>query len=178
MSKTTRKDVFLRRLLHERDKFELLLNRLGSARRMAVNGVSGKWSIKDMLAHILAHEQYLADRMNEIAHREPYIPCKTQTALEAFLEEFGYPDFGSPLLDDEAPNSWVVEKYRNVSLEEVVAQEIHAFSTILTTLEKMPEEMIAGHNLLERAANHTYRHYREHTRDIRNWMKSNSVNSR
>ena len=56
--------------MRERDKFELLLNRVGYTRRMTLKGVSGKWSIKDILAHVFAYEQYIADRMNEILHGE------------------------------------------------------------------------------------------------------------
>lgn len=171
----TSKKQFLEKLMQERDKFELLLNRVGFSRRMTLKGVSGKWSIKDILAHILAYELYIADRMNEVLHKQAYIPCKTQTALDAFLDEYGYPDFGSPLLDDDAPNAWVVEKYRNVSLEEVVAQELQAFSSIVTTLEKIPEKRIERHNLYDRIANNTYKHYREHLKDIRNWLGANAV---
>jgi hypothetical protein len=170
------KNQFVEKLMHERDKFELTLNRVGYTRRMTLNGVSGKWSIKDILAHILAYELYIADRMNEILHGEPYTPCKTQTALDAFLDQYGYPDFGSPLLDDDAPSEWVVEEHKNVSLEDVVAQEIQAFSTIVSMLEKMPERAITEHNLLDRVANNTYHHYREHLRDIRHWLKSHAVN--
>ena len=65
------KNQFIGRLLHERDKLELLLNRVGFTRRMTIKGVSGKWSIKEILAHILAYEQYVADRMNEILLDEP-----------------------------------------------------------------------------------------------------------
>lgn len=169
------KKEFIAKLLRERDKFELLLNRVGFTRRMTVKGISGMWSIKDLLAHVMAYEQYLADRMNELAHNIPYSPCKTQTALDAFLDEFGYPDFGSPLLDDDAPNAWVVEKYRNVALEEVVAQEIQAFSAILTALENMPEEIIERHNLYPRVARHTTEHYREHAREIKQWMKTGAA---
>jgi len=169
------KNQFIGRLLHERDKLELLLNRVGFTRRMTIKGVSGKWSIKEILAHILAYEQYVADRMNEILLDEPYTPCKTQTALDAFLDEFGYPDFGSPLLDDHVPNAWVVEKYKNVSLEDVVAQETNAFSSIISALENMPETLITQHNLFERVANNTYHHYREHIADIRRWLKSNAA---
>src|SRR5512141_2301833 len=145
----TQKETFLARLMHERDKFELLLNRIGYTRRMTLKGVSGKWSIKDILAHILAYEQYIADRMNEILHGETYIPCKTQNALDAFLDEFGYPDFGSPLLDDDGPNEWVTEKYKNVPLEDVVVQEIQAFASIIASLEKMREEMMTQHNFFD-----------------------------
>ena len=169
------KNQFIGRLLHERDKLELLLNRVGFTRRMTIKGVSGKWSIKEILAHILAYEQYIADRMQEILLDEPYTPCKTQTALDAFLDEFGYPDFGSPLLDDHVPNAWVVEKYKNVSLEDVVAQETNAFSSIISALENMPENLITQHNLFERVANNTYHHYREHIADIRRWLKSNAA---
>lgn len=169
------KQSFLARLLDERDKFELLLNRVGYARRMTLKGVVGKWSIKDMLAHILAYEQYIADRMNEILHGETYTPCRTQNALDAFLDEFGYPDFGSPLLDGDGPNEWVTEKYRNVSLEDVVAQEIQAFAAIVSFFERMPEDLLEKHYLYDRIANNTYRHYRKHMADIRRWLRTNTA---
>jgi hypothetical protein len=178
MTEMMTKKQFIAKLLHERDKFELLLNRVGYARRMTLKGVSGRWSIKDILAHILAYEQYIADRMNEILHGEHYRPCKTQTALDAFLDEFGYPDFGSPLLDDDAPNAWVVEKYRSVSLEEIVAQELQAFASVVSTLEKLPDRLIEQHNIFDRVANNTYKHYREHIHDIKDWLKHNTVNSK
>jgi hypothetical protein len=177
MSKTN-KDIFLARLLRERDKFELLVNRLGFSRQLTMPGVLGKWSIKDILAHLLAYELYIADRMGEILHSEVYVPCRTQNALDAFLDQFGYPDYGSPLLDDDAPNDWVIEKYRNVSLEDVVMQEVQAFASIVTSLQLMSEEMIDSHNLYERIANNTYKHYRDHIRDIRKWLVENAANSR
>jgi len=169
---------FVTKLLHERDKFELLLNRIGFTRRMTMKGVSGNWSIKDIIAHIGAYEQYIADRLNEISNGISYTPCKTHNALEAFLDEFGYPDFGSPLLDDDTANAWVFEKYRNVALEEIVAQELQAFNSIVAGLEILPEDLIKRHNLLERIADNTYHHYREHIKGIKSWLKSTAANSR
>jgi len=171
----TQKEIFLARLMHERDKFEMLLNRVGFTHRMTMKGASGKWSVKDILAHILAYEQYIADRMNEILHNETYLPCKTQNALDAFLDEFGYPDFGSPLLDDDEPNAWIAEKYKTVSLEDVVAQEIQAFALIISTIEKLPEDKINQHNLYERVASNTYQHYRQHVADIRRRLRSSTT---
>jgi len=167
--------VLIARLLRERDKFELLLNRVGYTRRMTLKGVAGKWSIKEILAHIWAYEQYLADRMHEILHHQPYTPCKTQTALDAFLDEFGYPDFGSPLLDDDTPNEWIIEKYKSVSLEDVVAQELQAFSSIASALEQMSDELIIRHNIHNRVVKHTYEHYLEHMREIKRWLKLNGI---
>ena len=164
--------------MREREKLELLVNRVGFTRQLTMPGVLGKWSVKDMLAHLLAYEQYIADRMEEILQHETYIPCKTQTALDAFLDAFGYPDFGSALLDDDTPNAWVVERYRNVSLEDVVTQEINVFASIVSSLEKMSEEMIQQHNIYDRVANNTYKHYREHIRDIRKWLAVKATNSR
>ena len=174
----SQKQIFLARLMHERDKFELLLNRVGYAGRMTLKGVSGKWSIKDIIAHIFAYEQYIADRMNEVLDGEEYVPCRTQNALDAFLDEYGYPDFGSPLLDDDGPNEWIAEKYRNVSLDDVVMQEIQAFASIVSALDKMPEELITRHHLYDRVANNTYLHYREHIAEIKRWLRSNTTYNR
>lgn len=172
------KMTFLERLMRERDRFELLLNRVGFSRRMTMKGVAGNWSIKDILAHILAYEQYMADRLGEIRNGEKYIPCKTQAALDAFREEFGYPDFGSPLLDDDQPNAWVVERYKSVPLDEVVAHEVQAFAAIVACLERLPEDTLNRHDLFERVANNTYKHYREHATDIRRWLRSMAVNTK
>lgn len=169
------KIIFLQRLQRERDKFELLLNQVGFTRQMAVKGVSGAWSIKDILAHVFAYEQYIADRIEEIYHNKRYIPCKTQNALDAFLQEFGYPDFGSPLLDHNGPNEWIVERYQNVPLDEIISQELHAYATIVRLLEKMSEQTILKNNLYERVANNTFRHYQEHIHDIRHWVSTRKV---
>jgi hypothetical protein len=175
MSNIKHREIFVEGLMRERDKFELLLNRVGYTRRMTLKGVAGRWSIKDILSHIWAYEQFLADRMHEILHNQPYTPCRTQTALDAFLDEFGYPDFGSPLLDGDAPNEWVIEKYRNVSLDDIVAQEIQAFSSIVFALEAMSDELISRHNLFNRIIKHTYEHYHEHARGIKHWLKVNGI---
>ena len=161
--------------MRERDKLELLINRIGFTRRLTIPGVLGKWSIKDMLAHLLAYELYIADRLEEVLHNEPYIPCKTQNALDAFLDQFGYPDFGSPLLDEAEPKEWIFGKYKNVSLEDVVTQELNAFTSIIDSLEKLSEESINKHNLYERVANNTYKMYRGHIRDIKHWLAVNAT---
>ena len=172
------KKQFLSKLLQERDRFEILLNRAGFTRHMTMKGVAGHWSIKDIIAHVWAYEQYIADRMHEILQGESYVPCRTYNALEAFTDEFGYPDFGSPLLDDDTANGWVFEKLRNIPLEDIVAQEIQAFNSIVAALEAMPEESIQRHNLFERVADNTFQHYRDHIRDIRAWLKVHAVNSK
>jgi hypothetical protein len=174
----TNKDIFMARLMRERDRFELLVNRIGFTRQLTMPHVLGKWSIKDMLANLLAHELYIADRLAEVLLNEPYVPCKTQNALDVFLDQFGYPDFGSPLLDDTSPGEWFVSKYRNVSLEELVTQEVNVFTSIMSSLEKLPEEALDRHNLYERVANNTFKRYREQNQNIRRWLAVNAANSK
>jgi hypothetical protein len=118
----------------------------------------------------------MADRMYEIQQGEPYVPSRTQNALDAFVDQFGYPDLGSPLLDEETPMEWIIEKYRRVSLEDIITQELNAFASILASLEKMNEKTIDKHNLYERIANNTYKRYREHSRDIHSWLVVNAPN--
>jgi hypothetical protein len=169
------KDTFITLLFRERDKFELLLNRIGYARRMTLKGVAGKWSVKDVLAHIWAYEQFIADRMHEILHNQHYTPCKTQTALDAFLDEYGYPDLGSPLLDEDSPREWIMERYTTVSLEDVIAQELQAFSSIVSAFEQMPIDDIMRHNIQNRIVKHTYERYRKHVREIKRWLVTNGI---
>lgn len=167
-----RKKNFTHHLFSERDKFERLLNQLGFSRMTTMSGVAGQWSVKDIIAHIMSHEQYTADRIAEIIHGECYTPATTQTALEGFLEKFGYPDFGSPLLNDNGPNEWIVEKYKHIPLEEIVAHEIQAFGAIVSGLESLTETQLDEHKLFEHIAHNTYEHYREHSRDIERWLAS------
>lgn len=172
------KKFFLQKLQAERDGFELLLNRVGFTRTMTVKGVIGNWSIKDIIAHVWAYEQFIADRLHEIKHGEMYQPSKKFNTLDAFIIKFGYPDFGSPLLDDEESDAWVYEKYKNVSLEEIVSQELQAYASIISALETIPEHLIKDHNLLELVADNTYNHYNEHTKAINAWLKNHTAKTK
>jgi hypothetical protein len=171
---TMKKRRYIHHLLAERDKFEQLLNQLSFSRLTTTAGVAGPWSVKDIVAHIMSYEQFTADRMAEIIHRESYTPASSHEALDAFLEKFGYPDFGSPLLNNYSSNHWIVEKYKNISLEEVVAHEIQAFSAIITAIETLSESQLDQYHLFEQITNNTYIHYREHSRDIERWLISST----
>jgi hypothetical protein len=172
------KTILLERLQNERDQFELLLNRIGFARRLTMKGVADGLSIKDLLADVLSREQFLADRLTEILHKAAYSPSASFTALEQFQTHFGYPDYESPLQKGEKPDSSVMEKYRNVAFEEIVSQELAAYSNILAAAGRLTEHQFLDHNLFHRVAEHTYRPYRKVGAAVHRWMKTTVPSSK
>lgn len=165
-----RKRQFIRHLLAERDQLELIFNQLGFSKRMTMPGVSGAWSVKDLIAHFLVAEQFLADRLQAAAQGELPSPSKTQAELEAFLAHFGYPDFDSPCLEPSFAEAWSVEKYRSIPLEEVVAQEVNAFNAVVAALENLSLEQLTQNNLFPRIVELTSEHYRTHRVEIERWL--------
>jgi hypothetical protein len=166
-----RKPRFLTRLQDERQDWELLINYVASS-RMGIGCVAGTWAVRDILAHLIAQEQYLADRLAEVARGESFSACQTQDELDTFLEEFGYPDFESPILKQDAANDWVVNKYKSVSNEDLVAQEMHAFDAIIESLSGISEAHLDEQGLFKLIAHYTYEHYNEHAADIRKRFSS------
>jgi hypothetical protein len=164
--------IFLSRLQGERDKFELLLNRAGFLRQLTMAGVFPNLSIKDLLADALCREQFIGDRLSEILHGEPYAPCVSHSAFENFQKENGYPDYESPLCRKEKPNPLVVEKYKNVSLDDIVEQELAAYISVVSAMERLTQNQCLDHDLFHRVAEQTYKTYRRASAEIQRWQKS------
>lgn len=171
------KITFLPRLQRERDKFENLLNRVGFTRQMTMKGVSGRLSVKDLLADILSREQFMADRLSEILHGEVYSPCASHSALDIFQNKFGYPDYESPLLEKENRNHGVTYKHINIGVDDIVEQELAAYGNIITALEKLTHDHCLDHDLFHRIAEHTYKPYHRTSMEINRWLKSIAAES-
>lgn len=161
-----RKQRLLHRLQDERQDWELLINYVASS-RMGIGCVAGTWAVRDIIAHIVAQEQYLADRLAEIARGESFSICQTQDELDTFMEEYGYPDFQSPILQADIANDWVVNKYKSVSNGDLVALELHAFDAIIEALSTLTDSQLEEHHMFKLIAHYTYEHYNEHAADIR-----------
>jgi hypothetical protein len=171
------KQRFIASLLVERDRFELLLNQMGYSRRMTMPGVCGAWSLKDLLATILANEQNIADRLHAVIQGEILRPAQSQAEFDAFLARFGYPDFSSTFQDAAVSNAWVIEKYRAIPLEEVVAQEVNAFNAIISALDVLSDEKFSSNNFVERVRAATSVCYRKHRAEIELWLASQENSS-
>jgi hypothetical protein len=170
------KSQFIARLTHSRDEWELLINHVGFS-RVAIGGVSGNWSVKNIVAHIMVHEHYLADRLAEIARGEEFRPCETQDALDSFIEEFGYPDLESPLVSLDSANEWMYHKYKNVGMKELIADELHAFESVLAQVRALSEEQLDKPGLIKRIKTGTIDHYRHHGVDIKKRFKRSILRS-
>lgn len=166
-----RKSQFLVRLQNERDAWERILNYVGAA-RLGIGGVSGHWSVRDIVAHIMVREQHLADRLHELQLGESLPPCRNQDELDTFFEEFGYPDFESPALDNHSANEWAVQKYHNTPFKDLVTIELHVYEAILESIKLLSEEQFDSFHLKERVTRATIAHYRQHAADIRKRFKT------
>lgn len=165
-----RKAQLIVRMMSARDEWEQLVNHVGLT-RVGIRGVSGHWSVMNIVAHVMTREQHLADRLAEIARGEQYRPCQTYEALDAFLAEYGLPDFDSPLLSADSADEWVYQKYRNAAMNELVADELHAFSALMTGVRSLSEEQLNNLDLFQKIKHVTMDHYRQHGADIRKRFK-------
>ena len=166
-----RKAQLIARLMHERDQWELLLNYVGAG-RMDIGGVTGAWSVKDILSHVMACEEYLADRLTEIAEGRLLPPCKSQDELDTFLEDFGYPDFESSLMSEQSADDWVVRKFKYIPHKDLVEREIHAFDSILAGINVLSEAQLNHGDLIRKIRKFTFEHYRHHAVEISRRFKT------
>jgi hypothetical protein len=164
------KNHMIARLTHARDEWELLINHVGFS-RVGIGGVSGYWSVKNIVAHVMAHELYMADRLSEIARGEEFQASGTLDALETFMDEFGYPDFESPLLSADAANEWVYQKYKNIDMKELIAEELQAFDAVINQIRALSEAQLNRPGLVKQIKTATLDHYRHHGMDIKKRFK-------
>lgn len=115
-------------------------------------GVTGDWSIKDIIAHVSAWEEE-ALRYLPIIMRGDRVP--RYKSLYGSIDAF---------------NAQMVEQSRDRSLEEVLLHQAYVHQQLLSFLETVPEEHIARENRFRRRLRlDTYGHYPEHSRAIRSW---------
>jgi uncharacterized protein (TIGR03083 family) len=134
--------------------------------RMTEPGVAGEWSVKDIVAHLLFYERWLADRLHERLRGEAYAGSETD-----------YMPF------DEV-NERVYQQNRHRSAEDVLAESRDVFQRLVAGLEAQPEEFLIQPQHFEGAPQpvviwqllraNVYDHYGQHAPSIRNWLDSSA----
>lgn len=142
-----------------RSIWDNLINQLQDE-QMHTEGVSGHWSLKDVIAHLTWHEREIVYVLRE----------------RALVGS----DFWQLPLDER--NQFIYEHLHDLPLQQVMFESKQVFQDLLQELDKLGEDDIhdplrfrefpAEWHPWDLIADNTYRHYQDHLVDLRAWMGS------
>lgn len=147
------KTELLRRLFAGKAELDAVLAKLSSAQSSRPHSI-GPWSVKDLLAHFIAHEQ---------------------RALEELRCALGGERPNLSVQDNDAFNLGALLSWRAQSFEQVQAAWDHSFDEIIRSLEGLdqadfnPASRVAellDDSLDGALANNSYQHYAEHKAEL------------
>lgn len=120
--------------------------------QMTQSGVTGDWSVKDILGHVTTwEEEALKHLPHVLAGKRPPKYSDLYGGIDAF-------------------NALKAEENRKLSLGEVLARFDEVHGRLLAYLETAPAEQIATETRFRRRIRlDTYSHYPIHTQAIREW---------
>ena len=119
--------------------------------QMTQAGVTGDWSVKDILAHVTTWAEEALK----------YLPLIVQGGRPPLYKTFGGID---------AFNEQMTEQKRGLSLAEVLRQGDETHRRIVDYLQSVPEEQFTRETRFRhRLRFDTYRHYSQHAQMIREW---------
>lgn len=171
LSKQTSKDQLLKDILTERRRLERYLSAL-SAKDMLKPGVTGVWSVKDILAHLAAWEKlfcewYQAGIQGGSSATTPVGMC--QGAIDAL-------------------NQQIYEQNRRRALEDILAEFHASYQQVIHLIEGIPEGDMFAHgrfswtgklSLADYITGNTCNHYAWAKFQVRKWAKlETGVNSK
>jgi hypothetical protein len=131
---------------------------------LLIPGVVGVWSIKDILAHIAAHQQRMLRWLEQCAHGEtPDLPAPygMQDEPLAALNELLYLTY----------RDWsLAEVQRELELQAAACQRFVAQAAEDLLFDPQRASLPDGEPLQAAVAANTYEHYAEHLVDIHKWL--------
>jgi uncharacterized protein (TIGR03083 family) len=126
--------------------------------QLAQPGVTGDWSVKDILAHVTVWEE------------------ETLKHLPHILEGQRPPKYSDLYGGIDAFNALKTEENRNRSLADVLARFENTHRQLIDYLRSAPEEQFATETRFRRRIRlDTYSHYPIHTQAIRKWREQNGI---
>ena len=155
------KSELLNGLQEEYQQWKALLDQIDPA-RMDQPGVTGHWSIKDIVAHLTGWRRRTVARLQAAQRREPEPP----------------PPWPAHLQTDDEINAWIYETNHERPVREVLDESHQVFQRLLAAMEGLPDEVIMdpgrhlpwleGHPL---SAGQFFAHFHEeHEPDMRAWL--------
>jgi len=125
---------------------------------MLVSGVTGTWSIKDIIMHVATWEaESLTHLPIVLAGGRPPRYSVTHGGIDAF-------------------NAQTTERNRNVSVGEAFRQRDETHRRLIAFIQTVPEDQIVPDTRVRRRLRlDTYGHYPKHAEAIRRWRRKRSV---
>jgi hypothetical protein len=121
-------------------------------------GVTGTWSVRDIIAHVTWWEEEALTHLPLIlAGRRPPRYSVTYGGIDAF-------------------NAQMTEQKRNLSLSEVLRQRDETHRRLIDFIQSAPEDQIARETRFRRRLRlDTYSHYPKHAEAIRKWREQRAA---
>jgi len=117
-------------------------------------GVTGSWSIKDIIAHVTWWEE------EALKH------------LPLILAGERPPKYSNQYGGIDAFNAQMTDQKRKLSFSEVLQQRDDTHLRLIDYVHRVPEDQIASETRFRRRLRlDTYGHYPKHTEAIRNWRE-------
>jgi hypothetical protein len=115
-------------------------------------GVTGGWSVRDIIAHVTSWEEEALKYLPLIMKGgKPPRYSVTYGGIDAF-------------------NRLMTERNKGLSLSEVIRQQEEVHRRLVALIENAPEELFAGETRVRhRLRMDTYSHYPKHAEAIRKW---------
>jgi hypothetical protein len=119
------KSELLSGLQEEYQQWAALLDQIGEA-RMDQGGVTGHWSIKDIVAHLTGWRRRTVARLQAAQRGEPDPP----------------PPWPAHLQNDDEINAWIYESNHGRSVREVLDESHQVFQQIPAAIEGLPDQVL------------------------------------
>lgn len=116
-------------------------------------GVTGNWSVRDIIAHVTSWEEEALKHLPDIVKgRRPPRYSVTYGGIDAF-------------------NAQTMKKWRDLSLSEVLKRRDDIHRRLIAYVQGVPESLIIQETRFRRRLRlDTYGHYPKHTEAIREWQ--------
>ncbi len=145
------KEELVRKVEKAWDDFQASFAGLGEA-QMTEPGVTGEWSVKEILAHVTTWEQ------------------EALKSLPVILEGGRLPRYSVLYGGIDAFNALTTEQKRKLSLDEVLAEMEETHRQLIALIQQAPETEVARETRFRRRVRlDTYSHYPVHEAAIREW---------
>lgn len=159
------KTELLDRLQAGRAAWDILIAQVPDE-RLTAPILPNDWSVKDLLAHVAAYEQWTATQITA-AHEH-----RTPTNLELYGVDELPVDADSWDLDQN--NAAIYARYQEVPLAEVQVFAADAFNHLIAAVEAVPDaelntprEWARGTSILDIVPGQSYAHYAHHVDDLK-----------